>query len=109
MRGARGQATVDYLAMVLVIALVAGAMAALLATTDLGERVVAAFKRALCIVTGGPCDDVRSPCVTSSREHTQTTRFNALIFRIGHCDVELREHRADGKVTVTLIGEREGG
>src|SRR5947199_5936649 len=103
MRDTRGQATVDYLAVVLVVALVAGAMAAVLAETDLGARVIAAFKRALCVVTGGPCDEVSSPCVTSSREHSQTTRFNALIFRIGRRDVELREHRADGKVTVSLI------
>lgn len=109
MRGARGQATVDYLGVVLVVALVAGAAAALLATTDLGERVVAAFERALCVVTGGPCDEVSSPCVTSSVEHARGTRVNALIFRIGHRWAELREHHPDGTVAVTLVDSGEEG
>src|SRR4051794_4176585 len=109
MRGVRGQATIDYLAVVLVIALVAGAMAALLTTTDLGERVMAAFARALCVVTGGPCDEIASPCVTSSFEHTHDTHVNALVFRLGHREVELRERCADGSETVTLVGAGEAG
>src|SRR4051794_31505648 len=109
MRGVRGQATIDYLAVVLVVALVAGAMAALLATTDLGERVMAAFARALCVVTGGPCDEIASPCVTSSFEHAHDTHVNALVLRLGHREVELREHRADGSETVTLVGAGQAG
>jgi hypothetical protein len=109
MRGARGQATVDYLGVVLVVALVVGAAAALLVTTDLGQRVVAAFERALCIVTGGPCDEVDVACVTSSDEHARETHVNAVIFRIGHRWTELRERHPDGTVTVTLVSAGEGG
>ena len=109
MRDARGQATVDYLAVVLLVALVVGAMAALLATTDLGERVIAAFRRALCVVTGGACDDVAAPCVTSSAEHSEGTRVNALIFRVGQRRVVLRERHPDGTETLTVVRRGEHG
>jgi hypothetical protein len=109
MSSERGQGTIEYVAVVLLVAVVMGSAVALLAATGIGQRIIAAFERALCVVTGGPCDDVARPCVRASAQHVDGGRVNVLVARIGHRDIELRERRADGSVAVTLIGERSGG
>lgn len=112
MRGQHGQGTVEYLAVVLLVAAVMGAAVALLAVTGLGEQVMAAFRRALCVVAGDDCDEASKaagPCVRASERHADGGQLQALVVRVGSRDVVLRERRADGTVAVTLIGERSGG
>ena len=109
MSDARGQGTIEYVALVALVAAVLAAAIALLVAAGIGQQVVAAFERALCIVTGGPCDGGAGPCVRASEQHVDAGHLNAVVFRIGHRDVELREHRADGTVAVTLLGEQSGG
>jgi hypothetical protein len=109
MRDQHGQGTVEYLAVVLLVAGVVGAAAALLVATGIGEQVVAAFQRALCIVTGGRCDDVTSACVRSSRRHTDGGMLEAGFVHIGHRAIEMHESYADGTAGVTLIADTEEG
>lgn len=109
MRSEHGQGTVEYLAVVLLVAAVVGAAAALVVATGIGDQVVAAFRRALCIVTGGACDEADRPCVRVSRQHSDGGHVNVLVARIGSRDIELREQRADGTVAVTLIDEKSAG
>jgi hypothetical protein len=113
MRAQDGQGTIEYLAVVLLVAAVMGAAAALVVVTGLGERVTAAMRRALCVVTGEACDEARriavAPCVRSSREHADGGHMQVLVVRVGSRDVELRERRSDGTVAVTLVDEKDGG
>lgn len=109
MRSEHGQGTVEYLAVVLLVAAVVGAAAALVVATGIGDQVMAAFRRALCIVTGGACDEAAQPCVRASRQHSDGGHVNVLVARIGSRDIELRETRADGTVAVTLIDEKSAG
>lgn len=114
MRGERGQATAEYVGVVLLVALVVAAAAALLAVTGLGERIVRAIEHALCVVTGGPCPDddnaVRpAPCVVESAEHGDGGHLRVLFVRLGSSELALREQRADGRTALTIVDSAEGG
>ena len=52
---ATGQASVEYVAVVALVAAVLGTRAAPSSRPALGERLVAAMRRALCVVAGGAC------------------------------------------------------
>src|SRR3954447_12347305 len=112
MRAQDGQGTIEYLAVVLLVAAVMGAAAALVVVTGLGERVTAAMRRALCVVTGEACDEARriavAPCVRSSREHADGGDMQVLVARIGGRDVELRERLSDAAIAVTLVDDKHG-
>src|SRR6476469_4155216 len=65
MRSARGQGTVEYLAVVLLVAFALGGGTAAVASAagaDIATAVPREIRRALCIVTGGDCDRDRAPC-----------------------------------------------
>lgn len=106
LRGEPGQGTIEYLAVVLVVAGVMTAAIGLLAFPGLGGKVVDAFHRALCVVTGGACDRaaaVIGPCVLSSEQHADGGHFSVLMLHSGERDVVLRERRSDGTVALTLV------
>lgn len=106
MRGDRGQGTIEYMAVVLVVAGVMVAAIGLLAFSGLGGKVVDAIGRALCVVTGGACDQaakVAGPCVLASEQHTDGGHFSVLMLRSGERDVVLRERRSDGTIALTLV------
>lgn len=105
----RGQASLEYLAVVALVAAGLAAAGALLAATGLGGRVMASFARALCIVSGGPCDEAGRACVVAARQHTEGGHLNLIAFRMGGDTVELRETRADGSVAVTLVDKAAAG
>lgn len=109
MRGQRGQATIDYLAVILLVALVLGAAAAVLVTTGLGERVVAAVKRALCVVTGEACEPATSACVLAASRHEEGLVVDIAFVRLGGRSVEMRERYADGTVAFTVIDSAQAG
>jgi hypothetical protein len=112
MRSARGQGTVEYLAVVLLVALVAGAGAAV-AAGGAGPGIATAVPRqlirALCVVRGGACDRDRAACPVRS----QTTRAGATVtvafVKLGRHHLLLREERSDRSVVLTLVEERSGG
>ena len=67
----RGQGTIEYVALVAVVAAILAAAIGLAVAAGMGQQVVAAFARALCVVTGGPCDAIvaERPCVRASDQH----------------------------------------
>ncbi|MEA2227919.1 MAG: hypothetical protein QOF04_1549 [Solirubrobacteraceae bacterium] len=112
MRSAQGQGTVEYHAVVLLVALVAGGGTAVAARGDgpgIATAVPRQLIRALCIVRGGDCDRDRAACPVRS----QTTRAGATVtiafVRLGRHHVLLREERSDGTVALTLVEEGSGG
>lgn len=105
----RGQASVEYAAVVAVAAAVLAAAVALLGPAGLGAHVLAAWRRALCVVSGGPCDDVPRACVLRADQHADGGHLNLLVLRLGGRSVELLEQRADGTVAMTLVDEGSGG
>lgn len=113
MRAERGQGTVEYLAVVLLVALVMGAAAALLVATGLGPRIVREIRHALCVVTGGGCGrevrEAQRPCVVASDRRDSGGQLTLTVVRIGEHEVVLRERLADGRVALTFVDEHEAG
>jgi len=105
----RGQASVEYVGLIALVAalLVAGGIAAF--GPALAERVVEGFRRALCAVTGGACDLGREPCVVASEEVRERGEVTALVVSVGRDHAVLRERRSDGSVLVTVIDGLDAG
>lgn len=111
--GERGQATVEHLGLVAVVAVVmlaAGAVSAVGAPGVL-NRVIAGFDRALCVVVGQRCEQLeREPCPVRRQtdKDSQSAGFSWL--RIGHDRVLFIERRSDGSYLLSLVeGARAGG
>ncbi|MEA2287074.1 MAG: hypothetical protein QOJ21_3117 [Solirubrobacteraceae bacterium] len=112
MRCARGQGTIEYLAVVLLVAVVAGAGTAVAAGAsggDIAPAVTRQFIRALCKVTGGDCDRDRAPCPTHSKSERRGATVTIAIVKLGRHHMLLREERSDGTVALTLVEEDQGG
>lgn len=113
MRDARGQGTVEWIGIVLLVALVLAATIAVVPETGIGERVTGALRRALCVVTGGACTPAERaaalPCVVAADERSEGGAFTVALVRIGERDGILREVRSDGTVALTLIDEDSAG
>jgi hypothetical protein len=109
----RGQGTVEYLAVVLLVAVVLGGGATAAAATGAGADVATAVPhqvlRAICIVTRGDCDRDRAPCDVGSRTASSTWSATIAVVRLGHGRVLVVERRSDHKVVVTLTTTPSGG
>jgi hypothetical protein len=107
----RGQGTVEYLAVVLLVTVVLGAGAATAAGagTDIATAVPHQVLRALCIVTRGDCDRDRAPCDIGAKTASSTWSATIAVVRLGHGRVLVVERRSDHKVLVTLTTTPSAG
>ena len=105
MHAQRGQATIDYVALIAVLALLLGAATAVAATGAPGvtNAVMSQLRRALCIVTGQACTSHRElPCVVASRRDAKHVAVSIVVVRIDGDRYVLREDLSDGKVRLTM-------
>jgi hypothetical protein len=112
MRSARGQGTVEYLAVVLLVAVVAGGAGTAVAGgagADIATAVPRQIIRALCIVRGGDCDRDRAPCDIASNARSTSWAVAIAVFRFGHDKTVTVTERSDGKFVVTLDTAPIGG
>jgi hypothetical protein len=110
MRSTRGQATVDYVALIAVLAILSSAAltTATAGAAGIVNAVVGQIRRALCIVGGGPCPDLtRRPCTVASTRDAHHIAVDVLLVRIDHDRSVLRERMSDGTVRLTVA--RSGG
>ncbi len=110
MGGESGQASSDYIAILLVCACVLGAgggAAAAAGGSGMAGAVSAQFARAICRVTNGDCERDRLPCVTSIRARVDDLAGVVAIIRLSGGRTLLRERRSDGMELITLA-ERGG-
>ena len=111
MRRERGQGTVEYLAVVLLVALVFGATAT--AATAKGREIAGSVPReiirALCIVRGGDCYRDRAPCDVASTTKSKSWAVTVTVFKIGHDRTVTVTRRSDGRYAVTLDTAPVGG
>ncbi len=105
----RGQAGIDYVALVAVAAGVLAAAGAVWPGTEAGAAVVRQLERALCVVRGGDCERDRAPCVTQARQSATRVQAHVLAVRLGAGTVALVEERSDGTIAVTRLQESELG
>ena len=106
MRSTSGQATVDYVAVVAVLAIVFGLALGVAAAGAAGvvNAVTGQIRHALCLVGGGPCADPRSkPCTVTSTRDLHHIALNLLLVRLDHDRSVLREELSDGTVRLTVV------
>jgi hypothetical protein len=113
MRSDRGQGTVEYLTVVLLVAVVLGGGASAVAATGAGAEIATAVPhqllRALCIVTRGDCDRDRAPCDVTSRANSRSWAIGVAVFKVGHDKIVTVTRRSDGTYTVSLDTAPVGG
>jgi hypothetical protein len=111
-----GQASAEYVSVLLVVALVlAGAAGAAAAVPGIGERVIRTVRTGICIVGGDVCRSADaaaaglSPCVVSERTRAQDTTVDLAVVRAGtHGEWQLAL-QSDGRAMVTRLEEDEAG
>jgi hypothetical protein len=106
----RGQATIDYVALIAVLALLLGAAPAiaLAGAPGVTNAVVGQLRRALCVVSGGACPaEPRQPCVVASQRDAEHVAVSIAIVRADEDRYILRERLSDGTVRLTLA-QRSG-
>lgn len=105
-----GQATVEYVALIALVALVLAVGTVVLAgATGFGERIVHTIRQGLCAVAGFACPTPREPCVVNRATNSDTATVTIGYVRLGEDALVLREVRSDGRIVVTLIGGAHGG
>src|SRR4051794_9458507 len=110
MRSPRGQASIEYLGIVALIAFVLGALAVpALAGADVAGAVLAQVRRALCIVSGGDCDEDRRPCAVDTHGVRESQHVDVGFLRYGQDRFTMRETRSDGTVAVTVLKDHRLG
>lgn len=112
MRDERGQGTVEYAGLVLLVALVLAAAVAALVASGIGPLIAREIRCAILTVAGRPCEPPESasgPCVVASEQLTRYRQATLAFVRVGSSEIVLRERLADGSVRLTLVEEREGG
>ena len=107
----RGQASLEYLGVLALVAVVLAAAAVLGPVPDLAGAVGAQIRRALCIVTGADCLTRAGPlpCVTGAVEDRREREAHLVVVRLADGRVVLREQRSDGTVAVTVAQSNAGG
>jgi hypothetical protein len=111
MRSDRGQGTVEYLAVVLLVALIFAGTATVATGSgrDIAAEVPRQIQRGLCIVRGGDCYRDVAPCDVASSTESKSWSVGVSVFRFGHDRVVVVERRSDGTVAVTQIDTGSGG
>jgi hypothetical protein len=108
-RGASGQSSLEYLAVVLLAAVALAAGGALAASPGIAHAVVAQLARGICVVRGGDCERDRAPCVTATRTRTTDKRVRIAFLTLGGGRTLIRERRSDGTELVTDVERLAGG
>jgi hypothetical protein len=112
MRSTAGQATIDYVALVGVLAIVLGLALGLAPDGAPGivNAVAGQMRRALCIVGGGHCADPRSrPCTVATTRDNRHFAVNVILVRVDHDRSVLRETMSDGTVRLTVARSGAAG
>jgi hypothetical protein len=105
----RGQAGVDYIAVVLLVVAVLGAGALVADASGVPQSVHHQLLRAMCVVRGGDCEQDRTPCPVATDRRDDAMGARILVFRIGQDKTVVREERSDGTVAVTVAYGAEAG
>ena len=112
MRSTSGQATIDYVALVGVLAIVFGLALGLATAGAAGivNAVAGQIRHALCVVGGGPCPGSRAkPCMVASTRDHRHFAVSLLLLRIDHDRSVLRERMSDGTIRLTVARSGAGG
>lgn len=105
MRETDGQATVDYVALIAVLAIVFGLALGVAPAGAAGivNAVTGQIRHALCLVGGGRCAQPRAkPCTVVSTRDLRHFAVSLFVVRLDHDRYVLREQMSDGTVRLTV-------
>jgi hypothetical protein len=105
----RGQAGLEYVGVVLLVAVVIGAVGLVADGTGIPQAVHHQMLRALCIARGGDCDEDRAYCPVATDRRRDVMAARILVFRVGQDKAIVREERSDGTTAVTVAYGKEAG
>lgn len=105
----RGQATIEYVAVIALLAVLLAATAGLSGhAPGIVNATLGQFRHALCVVTGASCPSVMpQPCTVASTRKTDHAALSLLFIRIDEDHLVLRERLSDGTVRLT-VSESDG-
>jgi hypothetical protein len=110
LRSTSGQAAVEYIALVALVALVFVFVGGfVLNGRAIAAATVAQIRRGLCIVEGHDCPEVHPPCAVSSRSSADDWHVDIAIVRLGAGRSAIVERMSDGRVLVTLADHVDVG
>src|SRR5262249_58447467 len=101
LRDAHGQASIDWIVVVGVVTLALAVAGSVASGAQVAAVVVRQFDRALCIVSGGDCNEDRVPCTTASDTDIDDQSINLAIVKLSKTTTLLVERRSDGTYRVT--------
>jgi hypothetical protein len=112
-RSQRGQGTVEYVAIIALVALVLAAAVAGAATLapGVGNAVVGQVRHALCIVAGRACEEqvAERPCVVRTARDERRESVSLGFVELGAGRVVLRERLSDGTLRLTVLHRGRAG
>jgi hypothetical protein len=112
-RSQRGQGTVEYVAILALVALVLGAAVAGAAAfaPGVGNAVVGQVRHALCIVAGRACEEqvAARPCVVRTARDERRESVSLGFVQLGAGRVVLRERLSDGTLRLTVLHRGRAG
>jgi hypothetical protein len=109
-RSTSGQAAVEYIAVVAIVAIVfAIAGGFLLNGRAIAAATLGQLKRGLCIVEGHDCPEERPPCPVSTRSGESEQHLDIAFVHVGHGKSAIVERNSDGEVFVTVAEHADLG
>lgn len=116
MRSSHGQASVDYVAVLALVAVVLGAVAATVGAPWLAPKVAETIRRGICVVSGALCtpeDAERAglePCPIHRRSNAERAGATIAVIRLERGDELVIERLSNDQARVSFIdGGRAGG
>jgi hypothetical protein len=110
MRRERGQASIEYVAIVaLVVAILAAVIPLTAAGPALAGAVMDGLRRGLCVVTDGGCALKAAPCIVATSTIDERAGLDIVLVRVGRHSGILRQELSDGSIAITEIEDLEGG
>ena len=103
MRSDSGQASLEYIVLLVISTLAIGGGAMAVKGEGLAASVLAQFARGICVVSGGDCERDRAPCVVSSQTTSQDLVVVVAVIRLAGGRTIIRQRSSDGTELVTLV------
>ena len=103
MRNESGQASLEYIVLLVISTLVIGGGAMAVKGEGLAASVLAQFARGICVVSGGDCERDRTPCIINAQTTSQDLVVVVAVIRLAGGRTIIRQRSSDGTELVTLV------
>ncbi len=103
MRNDSGQASLEYIVLLVISTLVVGGGAMAVKGEGLAASVLAQFARGICVVSGGDCERDRAPCIVNAQTTSQDLVVVVAVIRLAGGRTIIRQRSSDGTELVTLV------